>query len=216
MVGPDDDIFGADDIDVKNPKESDADKAKPKSYFDHYPSTEVEATKPNETKSKEEKQEIIEEEEEEEEGDEQEKKVIEPMEEDYYGTLDGEDEDSDEDLTKMDQGRGRSRLRPWDFETEEQWEKYNRQKEANPKAAFQFGIKMKDGRKNKVAKYRTPEEAIKAKERRQEQVFNKQWQQIQQLMKKKEGGKVVSIGGGTIASAERVAKRQKILRGFAK
>jgi len=54
MVGPDDDIFGADDIDVKNPKE-DTDKSKPKSYFDHYPSTEVEATKPNETKSKEEK-----------------------------------------------------------------------------------------------------------------------------------------------------------------
>lgn len=37
----------------------------------------------------------------------------------------------------------------WDFETEEDWAKYNEQKEAMPKAAFQFGVKMQDGRKTR-------------------------------------------------------------------
>ncbi|PWA34930.1 suppressor of mec-8 and unc-52 protein [Artemisia annua] len=33
-----------------------------------------------------------------------------------------------------------------DFDTKEEWETYNKQKEALPKAAFQFGVKMQDGR----------------------------------------------------------------------
>lgn len=33
-------------------------------------------------------------------------------------------------------------LHRWDFETEEEWATYNEQKEAMPKAAFQFGVKM--------------------------------------------------------------------------
>ena len=37
-------------------------------------------------------------------------------------------------------------LHRWDFETEEEWATYNEQKEAMPKAAFQFGVKMQDGR----------------------------------------------------------------------
>jgi len=139
------------------------------------------------------------------------KKTAEPV-EDYYPALDVDDDSDDEDLTKMDQGRGRSRLRPWDFETEDQWEKYNYQKEANPKAAFQFGIKMKDGRKTKTTKYRTPEEAERAKERRHEQTFNKQWQQIQQIIKKREVARGKPQKGGV--EEDRVAKRQKILRGF--
>lgn len=40
----------------------------------------------------------------------------------------------------LEQAKGR--LHRWDFETEEEWAKYNDQKEAMPKAAFQFGVKM--------------------------------------------------------------------------
>lgn len=52
----------------------------------------------------------------------------------------------DEDYTKMDtRGKGASR---YDFATEEEWEKYKESKEAMPKAAYQFGVKMGDGRKS--------------------------------------------------------------------
>ncbi|EFJ13961.1 hypothetical protein SELMODRAFT_424141 [Selaginella moellendorffii] len=64
------------------------------------------------------------------------------------------DSDEDVDLTKMDVGGNggflylaKGRLHRWDFETEEEWSKYNDQKEATPKAAYQFGVKMQDGRK---------------------------------------------------------------------
>ncbi|PKA51218.1 hypothetical protein AXF42_Ash010658 [Apostasia shenzhenica] len=60
------------------------------------------------------------------------------------------DSDDEVDLSKMDMGgRAKGRLHRWDFETEEEWAKYNDQKEAMPKAAFQFGVKMQDGRKTR-------------------------------------------------------------------
>ncbi|KAL7136932.1 hypothetical protein ABFS83_10G062400 [Erythranthe nasuta] len=60
------------------------------------------------------------------------------------------DSDEEGDLSKMDMGgRAKGRLHRWDFETEEEWAKYNEQKEAMPKAAFQFGVKMQDGRKTR-------------------------------------------------------------------
>ncbi|KAF5776252.1 putative protein RED [Helianthus annuus] len=58
------------------------------------------------------------------------------------------DSDDEDDLSKMDMG-GRGRLHRWDFETEEEWATYNEQKEAMPKAAFQFGVKMQDRRKTR-------------------------------------------------------------------
>ncbi|GMH23300.1 hypothetical protein Nepgr_025143 [Nepenthes gracilis] len=58
--------------------------------------------------------------------------------------------DDEDDLSKMDMGgRAKGRLHRWDFETEEEWAQYNEQKEAMPKAAFQFGVKMQDGRKTR-------------------------------------------------------------------
>ena len=58
---------------------------------------------------------------------------------------DGDDED---DLSKMDMGRrAKGRLHRLDFETEDKWATYNKQKEAMPKVAFQFGVKMQVGRK---------------------------------------------------------------------
>ncbi|KAI4377492.1 hypothetical protein MLD38_015106 [Melastoma candidum] len=60
------------------------------------------------------------------------------------------DSDDEDDLSKMDMGgKAKGRLHRWDFETEEEWAKYNEQKEAMPKAAFQFGVKMQDGRKTR-------------------------------------------------------------------
>ncbi|KAF9607758.1 hypothetical protein IFM89_000105, partial [Coptis chinensis] len=87
------------------------------------------------------------------------------------------DSDDEDDLSKMDMGgrvsrfliwdnfkpnleiyidtykaigfffEAKGRLHRWDFETEEEWATYNEHKEAMPKAAFQFGVKMQDGRK---------------------------------------------------------------------
>ncbi|KAL5716054.1 Smu-2 suppressor of mec-8 and unc-52 protein [Ranunculus cassubicifolius] len=58
--------------------------------------------------------------------------------------------DDEDDLSKMDMGgRAKGRLHRWDFESEEDWATYNEQKEAMPKAAFQFGVKMQDGRKTR-------------------------------------------------------------------
>ncbi|KAG2298836.1 hypothetical protein Bca52824_035313 [Brassica carinata] len=66
----------------------------------------------------------------------------------YNHEVVGSDEEAD--LSKMDMGgKAKGALHRWDFETEEEWEKYNEQKEAMPKAAFQFGVKMQDGRKTK-------------------------------------------------------------------
>lgn len=63
------------------------------------------------------------------------------------------DSDDEADLSKMDMGgRAKGRLHRWDFETEEEWAQYNEQKEAMPKAAFQFGVKMQDGRKTRKNK----------------------------------------------------------------
>lgn len=45
--------------------------------------------------------------------------------------------------------QAKGRLHRWDFESEDEWAKYNEQKEAMPKAAFQFGVKMQDGRKTR-------------------------------------------------------------------
>ncbi|CAO2143246.1 unnamed protein product [Urochloa humidicola] len=66
----------------------------------------------------------------------------------YHNEVAGSDDE--DDLSKMDMGgRAKGRLHRWDFETEEEWAKYNDQKEAMPKAAFQFGVKMQDGRKTR-------------------------------------------------------------------
>eukprot|EP00026_Physarum_polycephalum_P004660 Phypoly_transcript_04682.p1 GENE.Phypoly_transcript_04682~~Phypoly_transcript_04682.p1 ORF type:complete len:686 (+),score=202.70 Phypoly_transcript_04682:116-2059(+) len=58
--------------------------------------------------------------------------------------------DDEEDITKMDMGGSKKgKLKRWDFDDEESWNAYNDQREAMPKAAFQFGVKMSDGRKTR-------------------------------------------------------------------
>jgi IK cytokine len=71
----------------------------------------------------------------------------------YPGTyetsfLDNEASDDEDDIAKMDLGK-KGKLHRWDFESEEAWSSYNDSREAMPKAAFQFGVKMSGGRKTK-------------------------------------------------------------------
>lgn len=47
-------------------------------------------------------------------------------------------------------------------------------KEALPKAAFQYGVKMADGRRTR-----------KHKDKNEKAVFDREWQQIQNIMKRK-------------------------------
>jgi hypothetical protein len=81
------------------------------------------------------------------------------------------DEDDDEDLTKMD---SRNKLKRWDFDSDEQWADYESKREATPKAAFQFGIKNKDGRKP---------------QKKNEQKLKQQLKQIEGMYEEKTGKK---------------------------
>lgn len=113
-----------------------------------------------------------------------------------------DDNSDEEDLSKMDQGR--SKARPWDFGSEQEWGKFNDEREANPKAAFQFGLKMKDGRvTNKV---KSAKEKAKSKEQKFERDFNK----IENMMKKRGADKAGK------KNKARSDKRQRILSGFKK
>ncbi|XP_052042693.1 protein Red-like [Apodemus sylvaticus] len=69
----------------------------------------------------------------------------------YPATMDDMDGDSDEDVdySKMDQGNKKGPLRRWDFDTQEEYSEYMNSREALPKAAFQYGIKMSEGRKTR-------------------------------------------------------------------
>jgi IK cytokine len=69
----------------------------------------------------------------------------------------------------------------WDFETEEEWASYNEQKEAMPKAAFQFGVKMQDGRKTR--------------KQNKEQKLNNELHKINKILDKKKN-EPKSGGGG--------------------
>ncbi|XP_065850105.1 suppressor of mec-8 and unc-52 protein homolog 2 [Euphorbia lathyris] len=93
------------------------------------------------------------------------------------------DSDDEDDLSKMDMGgRAKGRLHRWDFETEEEWAKYNEQKEAMPKAAFQFGVKMQDGRKTR--------------KQNKDQKLNNELHQINKILARKKMEKENGDGGG--------------------
>ncbi|XP_039114418.1 suppressor of mec-8 and unc-52 protein homolog 2 isoform X1 [Dioscorea cayenensis subsp. rotundata] len=95
------------------------------------------------------------------------------------------DSDDEDDLSKMDMGgRAKGRLHRWDFETEEEWATYNEQKEAMPKAAFQFGVKMQDGRKTR--------------KQNKDQKINNELHKINKILARKKGerGEGNDDGGG--------------------
>lgn len=92
----------------------------------------------------------------------------------------------DDDPSKIDLGTGAAArkvaLKRWDFKTEEEWAAYNAQREANPKAAFQFGVKMADGRKTRKDK-----DKDKPKKKKDYGAkVNSDLQKVNALMKKRE------------------------------
>lgn len=63
----------------------------------------------------------------------------------------------------------------WDFDTQEEYSDYMSTKEALPKAAFQYGVKMQDGRKTRKNKTEKSEKAE----------LDREWQKIQSIMNKR-------------------------------
>lgn len=98
------------------------------------------------------------------------------------------DSDDEADYTKMDKGNKKGPIGRWDFDTQEEYSEYMSTKEALPKAAFQYGLKMADGRKTK-------------KNKTDLQKVDQEWQKIQKIITKRKSA---------AASAEEAAfKKQK-------
>uniref|UniRef100_A0A8C6WTP9 IK cytokine n=1 Tax=Neogobius melanostomus TaxID=47308 RepID=A0A8C6WTP9_9GOBI len=77
------------------------------------------------------------------------------------------DSDEEVDYSKMDQGNKKGPLGRWDFDTQEEYSDYMNNKEALPKAAFQYGIKMSEGRKTR-----------RFKETNEKAELDRQWKKI--------------------------------------
>ncbi|KAK9692088.1 hypothetical protein RND81_09G240000 [Saponaria officinalis] len=104
--------------------------------------------------------------------------------------------DDEGDLSKMDMGgRAKGRLHRWDFETEEEWAQYNDQKEAMPKAAFQFGVKMQDGRKTKKNKV---------------QKLNNDLHKINKIIAKRKGDKGEAVEGPDLDDVQPGGKKHRL------
>lgn len=86
------------------------------------------------------------------------------------------DSDDEADFSKMDQGNKKGPIGRWDFDTQEEYSDYMANKEALPKAAFQYGVKMADGRKTR-----------RAGPKDEKAELDRQWQKIQNILKTKTG-----------------------------
>lgn len=87
------------------------------------------------------------------------------------------DSDDEVDYSKMDLGNKKGPIGRWDFDTAEEYSDYMNQKEALPKAAFQYGVKMADGRRSR-----------KHKDKNEKAHLDREWQKIQNIIQKR-GGK---------------------------
>lgn len=96
------------------------------------------------------------------------------------------DSDDEADYSKMDMGNKKGPVGRWDFDTTEEYADYMNKKEALPKAAYQYGVKMSDGRKTKgKIMHNTKNEKAK---------LDREWNQISALIDKRKAGG--SEGGG--------------------
>ncbi|KAG5673099.1 hypothetical protein PVAND_003173 [Polypedilum vanderplanki] len=91
------------------------------------------------------------------------------------------DSDEDADYSKMDKGNKKGPIGRWDFETQEEYSEYMSTKEALPKAAFQYGVKMSEGRKTR-------------KNKNENQKLDQEWQKIQKIITKRKGDGSSSSG----------------------
>ncbi|OBZ88394.1 Protein Red [Choanephora cucurbitarum] len=102
-------------------------------------------------------------------------------EDDYDHENNGNNGSKDKVPQMMDQGTNRNKkaqLTRWDFDTEEEWQKYKDTIEIHPKSAFQFGVKLSDGRRKNREK---------RKDMSEEQKLNREYQQVKNIMSKKYG-----------------------------
>ncbi|KAH8359969.1 hypothetical protein KR093_009795 [Drosophila rubida] len=97
-----------------------------------------------------------------------------------------DDSDDEVDYTKMDLGNKKGPIGRWDFDTQEEYSDYMSTKEALPKAAFQYGVKMQDGRKTRKNKTEKNEKAE----------LDREWQKIQGIIQKRKLPKDGGGGGG--------------------
>lgn len=84
------------------------------------------------------------------------------------------DSDDEVDYTKMDKNTKKGAIGRWDFETQDEYTEYMSQREALPKAAFQYGLKMSEGRKTR-------------KNKNENQKLDQEWQKIQKIITKRKG-----------------------------
>ena len=92
------------------------------------------------------------------------------------------DSDDEPDFDKMDMGSKKGPVGRWDFDTAEEYSDYMGQKEAMPKAAFQYGVKMNDGRKTR--------RGVGPKDEKQK--LEREWQQISKIIESKRKGDATS------------------------
>eukprot|EP00096_Caligus_rogercresseyi_P008511 TRINITY_DN2745_c0_g1_i1.p1 TRINITY_DN2745_c0_g1~~TRINITY_DN2745_c0_g1_i1.p1 ORF type:complete len:583 (+),score=178.61 TRINITY_DN2745_c0_g1_i1:62-1810(+) len=86
-----------------------------------------------------------------------------------------DDSDDEVDYSKMDLGNKKGPVGRWDFDTQEEYADYMGRKEALPKAAFQYGVKMAEGRKTRGK--------VGAKNERAK--FDKEWNKISAILDKR-------------------------------
>ena len=92
-----------------------------------------------------------------------------------------EDSDDEADYSKMDLGNKKGPVGRWDFDTAEEYGEYMNKKEALPKAAYQYGIKMADGRK-------TRNKSLVKNDKTEKAELDREWQKFQSIMHKRKGG----------------------------
>lgn len=100
-----------------------------------------------------------------------------------YESGDDDEEGNGKEKTStqfIDQGTSRNKkaqMTRWDFDTEEEWHNYKSSIEFNPKSAFQFGVKVGDGRKRNRER----------KGMNDKQRLDRDFQQVKNIMSKKYG-----------------------------
>lgn len=81
----------------------------------------------------------------------------------------------------ISQGNKKGPVGRWDFDTAEEYGDYMNKKEALPKAAYQYGIKMADGRK-------TRNKTVVKTDKTEKAELDREWQKIQSILHKRKGG----------------------------
>jgi IK cytokine len=91
-----------------------------------------------------------------------------------------DEEDDNTTLQMVDQGTNRNKKAQktrWDFDTEDEWQNYKDTIEIQPKSAYQFGVKLGDGRKRNRER----------KPASDKQRLDRDYQQVKNIMSKKYG-----------------------------